>query len=1184
MSYENRGYRSRQEGGGRYRQGGNGGGGGGGPYRRRDDRRSYNNRRPYDRPPESHKEDELEDIEIRLKGLIIKIGDKFTPELQVNLTKMKNILDNDYSKYPDTVQNTLTACICELPGKAPVYGTLIGLLNTSSHDIVAKLMVHFNTALTESIAASNWFRLKQILRFYGELVNANVVSPTAYANLLLDLLVVLDQPNQLCKRLDCIVYIVLSTLPWCARELNERGSSELEQILKKIEIYMQRRGDVKVLDVLQHYSDERYSTVKEEPLAHIWSLIQELQAKSWKLSLIPKPYRWFDSEFSSSLQHDLPRVNLPSHKESIAYLEPTPSLKLLVDDEGNTLPVIPNHDSIEYFILQELIGDTLNLYEVNRKDCAKYLLNLPYNCEPRYFKSAASDDSMDEDEEDESGWNLSDLLVESMFAHLLRLPSSTFRQMFYSCVITELCRAEVATFPMALGRAVKTLFDRLPFMDVECIHRLYSWFSHHLSNFGFQWDWKSWEGVLTMDSLAPQSCFIREVLEKEIRLSYYERIKSMLPENFQTIIPVTAPAPDFKFSDTSDPLNVKSKEIIDSLRTKKSVEEIRDLLAKYKDELASQGVNEGEQQSLVRELFIQCLLLVGSKSFSHVLNVVERYLEVLRFLNSAPEGRLHTVQILASFWKNNTQFLGILLDKLLNYRVIDPTCVITWVFEEEQFKHAGRAFVWEILKNTLGKVNSRVAQVKSKLDNLQSIHEMNKAKRLETEVTEMSEAEEQQELDSIRIVENSLATVTRERKEVFLLVCQKFAQVLSAIDSASQQWIYWWISGWYKEILRVNYKECKGFIATLETLVFTSDLDKRILDVFNDVKALTEQDDLLVRYHYINKMHLSFTYFVAIAAVASLSSARSIERHGHHQHKTPKGKAFDHFLQIWFENEARFADLAKEGILLDNYNAITHPSQPNYIAAAGGSNFGITDDDYYNIPANVTSIFDLIEKKGLTWKMYQENIPSIGNTDYRIGTYVRKHNPAASFDSIGLNKTRLQNIVGGDQFEKDIEAGTLPNWMFYTPDMNSDGHDTNASYAGNWLANFYKTTLNNKKLLDKTVILITFDETRTFPIRNRIWSLLLGAIPKKLKGTTDSTFYTHFSTLSTVEHNWDLGNLGRQDTNKTVSNVFEFAAKKLRYKNIHIAEYDIPWMNNTIPGLLTGKSWNATHSTSIISV
>lgn len=41
-----------------------------------DERRSYNHRSPYERPAERNKEDELEDIEIRLKGLIIKIGDK----------------------------------------------------------------------------------------------------------------------------------------------------------------------------------------------------------------------------------------------------------------------------------------------------------------------------------------------------------------------------------------------------------------------------------------------------------------------------------------------------------------------------------------------------------------------------------------------------------------------------------------------------------------------------------------------------------------------------------------------------------------------------------------------------------------------------------------------------------------------------------------------------------------------------------------------------------------------------------------------------------------------------------------------------------------------------------------------------------------------------------------------------
>lgn len=46
------------------------------------DNRRYNNngggyqRRPYDRPPPEAKDDEPEDIESRLKSLIIKIGDK----------------------------------------------------------------------------------------------------------------------------------------------------------------------------------------------------------------------------------------------------------------------------------------------------------------------------------------------------------------------------------------------------------------------------------------------------------------------------------------------------------------------------------------------------------------------------------------------------------------------------------------------------------------------------------------------------------------------------------------------------------------------------------------------------------------------------------------------------------------------------------------------------------------------------------------------------------------------------------------------------------------------------------------------------------------------------------------------------------------------------------------------------
>jgi hypothetical protein len=51
------------------------------------------------------------------------------------------------------------------------------------------------------------------------------------------------------------------------------------------------------------------------------------------------------------------------------------------------------------------------------------------------------------------------------------------------------------------------------------------------------------------------------------------------------------------------------------------------------------------------------------------------------------------------------------------------------------------------------------------------------------------------------------------------------------------------------------------------------------------------------------------------------------------------------------------------------------------------------------------------------------------------------------------------------------------------------------------------------------------------------------------KGTVDSTFYTHYSSLSSVQNKWGLGSLGRQDTNTTVAAVFQFQANMTNYTN-----------------------------------
>lgn len=116
-----------------------------------------------------------------------------------------------------------------------------------------------------------------------------------------------------------------------------------------------------------------------------------------------------------------------------------------------------------------------------------------------------------------------------------------------------------------------------------------------------------------------------------------------------------------------------------------------------------------------------------------------------------------------------------------------------------------------------------------------------------------------------------------------------------------------------------------------------------------------------------------------------------------------------------------------------------------------------------------------------------------------------------------------------------------------SPDMLNDGHNTTLDFAASWTKSFLTPLLTNDAFMKDTLVLLTYDESETYSIPNKIVSILLGgAIPNELKGTRDSTFYTHYSILSTLENNWNLPNLGRYDVG---ANVFKVVADKSGYKN-----------------------------------
>jgi hypothetical protein len=114
-----------------------------------------------------------------------------------------------------------------------------------------------------------------------------------------------------------------------------------------------------------------------------------------------------------------------------------------------------------------------------------------------------------------------------------------------------------------------------------------------------------------------------------------------------------------------------------------------------------------------------------------------------------------------------------------------------------------------------------------------------------------------------------------------------------------------------------------------------------------------------------------------------------------------------------------------------------------------------------------------------------------------------------------------------------------------------------------------------------------FDENETATVGNKVFSVLLGGvIPAKLRGTVDSTYYTHYSAISTAQSNWRLKSLGRQDVNKTMSNVYAFVANQTGYKNVDISPDQIPLNNatGTYPGPLNSDLYTPFWAPDDISV
>lgn len=195
----------------------------------------------------------------------------------------------------------------------------------------------------------------------------------------------------------------------------------------------------------------------------------------------------------------------------------------------------------------------------------------------------------------------------------------------------------------------------------------------------------------------------------------------------------------------ANPHHEAAQSVLNLLKGRAKPEEIIGRLDTLKNTLESSD-STPNVDTILRSIAIQSLLNIGSRSFSHLLNAIERYLPLLRSLvnggisgsgiGSNAEAKFDILTAAAAFWKYNRQMVNIVFDKLMQYQIVDPTDVVAWTFtnvsSSEHLSGMGplslSAFEWDLLKGALDKANGRVMIARRKVASVRKEEDETRAK------------------------------------------------------------------------------------------------------------------------------------------------------------------------------------------------------------------------------------------------------------------------------------------------------------------------------------------------------------------------------------------------------------------------------------------------------------------------
>ena len=193
--------------------------------------------------------------------------------------------------------------------------------------------------------------------------------------------------------------------------------------------------------------------------------------------------------------------------------------------------------------------------------------------------------------------------------------------------------------------------------------------------------------------------------------------------------------------------------------------------------------------------------------------------------------------------------------------------------------------------------------------------------------------------------------------------------------------------------------------------------------------------------------------------------------------------------------------LAAGGASFDQFFAITHPSQPNYLDLFSGSNQGVTDDSRPgNQPFTTPNLASALRTRGYSFTGYSESLPSVGYNGDTWNAYARKHNPWANWQSATPTGNQLPLSVNQPlaTFPASGSFSLLPSVSIVVPNLDNDMHDGSIAGGDAWLKSHF-AAYNDWAKTHNSMLVVTFDEDDSSG-NNRVATIFSGQLGGKTVG------------------------------------------------------------------------------------